>query len=136
MNFVYNSAKSAHRGFKTIGDKSSGYWSPIFRTDPYGYIFFCPILPLRPCAGQFVTILFAFFAGDYDNLLRWPFPKTIHLGLRDQLDPVNTWTQKTQPTQEHPFRRSISSPKNEAFAIVLHRFIPHSKRFTKLKARL
>ena len=34
VNFVYNSAKSAHRVSKPIDDKSSGYWSPIFCTDP------------------------------------------------------------------------------------------------------
>ena len=133
VNFVYNSAKSAHCASKPIDDKSSGYWSPIFRTRPYGYNFLVRfyLYGLGTNAGQFVTIFFAFFPGDYDNLLRWPFPKVIQLGLRDQLDPLNTWTQKIQPTQEHPFRRPTSSPKNEAFAIALHRFIPHSKLFNE-----
>ena len=36
VNFVYCSAKSAHGASKAIDDKSSGYWSPIFRTHPYG----------------------------------------------------------------------------------------------------
>ena len=131
VNFVYNSAKSAHRASKPIDDKSSRFWSPIFRTHPYGYNFIIRLYPygLGTNAGQFVTILFAFFPGDYDNLLRWLFPKIIHLRLRDQLDPLNTWTQKIQPTQEHPFRRRTSSPKNEAFAIALHRLIPHFKFF-------
>ena len=78
-----------------------------------------------------MTIFFAFFLGDYDNLLRWPFPETIHLGLRDQLEPLNTWTQKIQPTQTHPFRRPKSSPKNKAFAMAFHRFIPHSNFFNE-----
>ena len=55
----------------------------------------------------------------------------IHLGLRDQLDPLNTWTQKVQPTQEHTFRRPTTSSMNEAFAIAFHRFIPHSKFFNE-----
>ena len=42
------------------------------------------------------------FPGDYDGLLRWPFPKVIHLSFRDQLDPLNAWTQKSQPTREPP----------------------------------
>ena len=133
VNFVYCSAKSAHRASKPIDDKSSGYWSPMFRTHPYGYNFIIQFYPygLGTNAGQFVTIFSAFFPGDCDNLLRWPFPKKIHLGLRDQLDPLNTWTQKVQPTQEHPFRRPTSAPKNEAFAIAFHRFIPHSKFFNE-----
>ena len=133
VNFVYCLAKSAHRAPKPIDDKSSGYWSPIFCTHPYGYNFTIRFYPygLGTTAGQIVTIFFAVFPGDYDNLLRWPFPKIIHLGLRDQLDPLNTWTQKIQPTQEHLFRRPTSSPKNEAFAIAFHRFIPHSKIFNE-----
>ena len=133
VKFVYCSAKSAHRASKPIDDKSSGYWSPIFRTHPNGYKFLIQIYPygLGTNAGQFVTIFFAFFPGDNDNLLRWPFPKIIHLGLRYQLDPLNTWTQSVQPTQEYPFRRPTSSPKNEAFAIGFHRFIPHSKFFNE-----
>ena len=130
-NFVYISAKSAHRASNSIDYKSSGYWCPIFCTHPYGYKFIVRFYPfgLGTNAGQFVTIIFAFFPGDYDNLLNWPFPKVFHLGLQDQLDPLNTWTQQIQPTQQQPFRRPTSPPKNEAFAIALHRFIPHSKFF-------
>ena len=135
VNFVYCSAKSAHRASKPKDDKSSGYWSPIFRTHLYGYNSINRFSPygLGTNAGQFVTFLFAFFPGDYDNLLRWPFPKIFHLGLRDQLDPLNTWTQKIQPTQEHPFRRPTSSPKNKAFAIALTDSSPIPNSSTKLK---
>ena len=135
VNFVYCSAKSAHRASKPIDDKSSGYWSPIFCTHLYGYNFIIRFYPygLGTNAGQFVTIFFAFFPGDYANRLRWPFPKKIHLGLRDQLDPLNTWTQKVQLTHEHPFRRPTSSAKNEAFAIAFHRFPPIPNFLTKLK---
>ena len=92
VKFVYNSAKSAHRASESIDDKSSGYWSPIFRTHTYGYNFIIRFYPygLETAARQFVTIYFAFSAGDSDGLLRWPFAKKIHLGLRDQLDPLNT----------------------------------------------
>ena len=133
VNFVYCSAKSDHSASKPIHDKSSGYWSPIFSTHSYGYNFIIQFYTygLGTNAGQFVTIFFAFFPGDYYSLLRWPFPRIINLGLRDQLDPLNTLTQKVQPTQEHPFKRPTSSPKNEAFAIAFHRFIPHSKFFNE-----
>ena len=65
--------------------------------------------------------------GYYDGILRWPFYKVIHLSLRDQLDPLNVWTQTSPPTQEPPFRRPTSSLKNDAFAVALYKYIPHSK---------
>ena len=114
VNFVYNSAKSAHRASKPIDDTSSGYWSPIFRTHPNGYNFNIRFYPcgLGTSTGQSVTICFAFFPGDFDNLLLWPFSKVIHLGLRDQLDPLNTWTQNSSPHKntlsddQHPHPRT------------------------------
>ena len=45
--------------------------------------------------------------------------------------PFNGWTQTIQPTQEPPFRRPTSSLKNEAFAVALYKFIPHSKPFSE-----
>ena len=102
VRFVFDSAKSAHRQSEPIDDKTSGYSSPVFRTHPYGYNFIIRFhtYGIDTTAGQFATLIFAFFPGDYDGLLRWPFPKVIHLSLRDQLDPLNAWTQTIQPTQE------------------------------------
>ena len=104
VRFIFHSAKSAHRQSKPIDDKASGYWSPVFRTHPYGYNFIIRFHPygIDATAGHFATLIFAFFPGDYDGLLRWPFPKAIHLSLRDQLDPLNAWTQTIQPTPEPP----------------------------------
>ena len=133
VRFIFDSAKSAHSQSKPIDDKTTGYWSPVFRTHPYGYNFIIRFHPygIDTTAGQFATLIFAFFPGDYDGLLRWPFSKVIHLSLRDQLDPLNAWTQTIQPTQEPPFRRPTSSLKNEAFAVALYKFIPHSKLFSE-----
>ena len=39
VQFIFNSARSAHRQSKPINDKTTGYWSPVFRTHPYGYNF-------------------------------------------------------------------------------------------------
>ena len=36
VRFVFVSAKSAHRHSKHNDDRSSGYWSPVFRNHPYG----------------------------------------------------------------------------------------------------
>ena len=133
VQFIFNSARSAHRQSKPINDKTTGAWSPVFRTHPYGYNFAIRFHPygLDATAGQFAALIFAFFPGDYDGLLRWPFPKVIHLSLRDQLDPLNTWTQTIQPTQELPFRRPTSSLKNDAFAVAFYKYIPHSKLFSE-----
>ena len=133
VQFIFNSARSAHRQSKPINDKTTGAWSPVFRTHPYGYNFVIRFHPygLDATAGQFAALIFAFFPGDYDGLLRWPFPKVIHLSLRDQLDPLNTWTQTIQPTQELPFRRPTSSLKNDAFAVAFYKYIPHSKLFSE-----
>ena len=133
VQFIFNSARSAHRQSKPINDKTTGAWSPVFRTHPYGYNFVIRFHPygIEATAGQFAALIFAFFPGDYDGLLRWPFSKVIHLGLRDQLDPLNTWTQTIQPTQELPFRRPTSSLKNDAFAVAFYKYIPHSKLFSE-----
>ena len=63
--------------------------------------------------------------------LRWPFPKVIHPSLRDQLDPLNAWTQTVQATLEPPFRRPTSSLKNDAFAVALYKCIPDSKPYSE-----
>ena len=133
VQFIFNSARSAHRQSKPINDKTTGYWSPVFRTHPYGYNFVIRFHPygIDATAGQFAALIFAFFPGDYDGLLRWPFSEVIHLSLRDQLDPLNTWTQTIQPTQELPFRRPTSSLKNDAFAVAFYKYIPHSKLFSE-----
>ena len=38
VQFIFDSTKSAHRQPKPIDDKTTGYWSPVFRTHPYGCI--------------------------------------------------------------------------------------------------
>ena len=85
IRFIFDSAKSAYRQSKPIDDRASGYWSPVFRTHPYGYNFIIRFQPygIDATAGQFATLIFAFFPGDYHGLLRWPFPKAIQLSLPD-----------------------------------------------------
>ena len=133
VRFVFDSAKSAHRRSKPIADKSSSFCSPVFRTHPYGYNFIVRFHPygIDTVAGQFAILIFAFFPGDYDGILRWPVHKVIHLSLRDQLDPLNEWTQTIPPTQEPPFGRPTFSLKNDAFAVALYKYIPHTKLFSE-----
>ena len=133
VRFDLDSVNSTHRQSKPVDDKISGYWSPVFRTHPYGYKIIIKIhrYGIDTAAKQFATLIFAFFPGDYDGPLRWLFPKVIDLSLRKQLGLLNAWTQTIQPTGEPPFRRPTSSLKNDAFAFALYKYIPHSKFFSK-----
>ena len=116
MRIGFDSGKSSQRQSKLNDDKSSGYCTPVFRTHPYGYNFIIRFhhYGVGIAAGQVVTLIFAFSSGNYDCLLRWPFPKVVHLSLRDQLDPLITWTQLIQPTREPSFGRPTSSLKSYA----------------------
>ena len=87
------------------------------------------LMELTPQPDNLQPSSLLFFPVDYDGLLRWPFPKVVHLNLRDRLDPLNAWTQTIQPTRESRFRRPTSSLKNDAFAVALYKYIPHSKVF-------
>ena len=128
VRFVFDSAKSARRHSKPIDDRSSGCWSPVFRTHPYGYNLIIRLYRYKfdTVERQLATLIIAFFPGDFDGLLRWPFPKVIHLSLRVKLDPLNAWTQTIQSTREPLFGRPKSSLKIDAFAIALHKYIPQS----------
>ena len=72
--------------------------------------------------------MFALFPGDYDGLLTWPFSKTIHLSVRDQLDPQNTWTITFALSERISFRRPTREPLP---TLMNFNFFPHSKMFSK-----
>ena len=93
VKFVFDSAKVARPSSDPLGEPATGFNSPIFMTHHHGYIFFIKLYPysIGPATGKCASILFTLFPGDYDNLLQWPFSKHIHIGVRDQLDPMNTW---------------------------------------------
>ena len=69
---------------------------------------------------------FSLSAGEYDDILPWPVPKTIQIKVSNEINPLNTWSQiidskeltkpttneySTIPTVRHPY------------------FLPHSKLF-------
>ena len=111
-------------------DPSTDYNSPVYLTHPYGYNFFVQFYPygLEAAAGNHASIMFALFPGDYDGLLKWPFSKTIHLLVRDQLDPQNTWTITFAPSERISFRRPTREPLP---TLMNFNFFPHSKLFSK-----
>ena len=112
VKLVFDTAKSSARLDNAAKDPSTHYNSPVYRTHPYGYNFFIQFYPygLDAAAGIHASIMFALFPGDYDGLLKWPFSKTIHLSVRDQLDPQNTWTISFAPSDRISFRRPTRDP--------------------------
>ena len=127
---VFDIAKSSARLDNAAKDPSTHYNSPVYRTHPYGYNFFVQFYPygLDAAAGNHASIMFALFPGDYDGLLKWPFSKTIHLSVRDQLDPQNTWTISFAPSDRLSFRRPTREPLP---TLMNFNFFPHSKMFSK-----
>ena len=69
--------------------------SPIFRSHPYGYNFYLNFYPYGFAAaiGAWASISISISAGEYDDILPWPVSKTIQIKVRDQLNPLNTWSQ-------------------------------------------
>ena len=78
---IFETAESAARLDDAATNPSTHYNSPVYSKHPHGYIFFVQfyLYDLDSAAGNHASITFALFPGDYDDLLAWPFPKTIHL---------------------------------------------------------
>ena len=130
LKLVFDTAKSSARLDNAAKDPSTHYNSPVSFTHPYGYNFFVQFYPygLEAAAGNHASIMFALFPGDYDGLLKWAFSKTIHLSVRDQLDPQNTWTITFAPSERISFRKPTREPLP---TLMSFNFFPHSKMFSK-----
>ena len=133
VKFVLDSAKKARPSSDSLIEPATSFSSPIFRTHPQGYNFFIKFFPygIGPATGKCASILFTLFPGDFDNLLKWPFSKLIHMGIRDQLDPMNTWIKTIRPDQHPAYKKPTMSTKTEADIVLLNNFIPHSKLFSE-----
>ena len=102
MKFALDYAKVARPSSDPLLEPATNFSSPIFKTHPHGYNFSIKFYPygIGPAIGKCASYFFTLFPGDYDNPLQWPFLKIIHTGVRDQLDPLNTWTKTIQPDQD------------------------------------
>ena len=130
VKLVFDTAKSSARLDNAAKDPSTHYNSPAYRTHPYSYNVFVQFYPygLDAAAGNHASIMFALFPGDYDGLLTWPFPKTIHLSVRDQLDAQNTWIIFFSPSDRISFRQPTREPLP---TLMYFNFFQHSKMFSK-----
>ena len=104
--------------------------SPIFRSHPYGYNFYLNLYPYEFAAaiGTWASISLSMSAGEYDDMLSWPVSKIIQIKVRDQLNPLNTWSQ-TIETKEPT--RPTSAEFSTAPTVRYPEFSPHSKLFKK-----
>ena len=138
VKFVFDSAKVARPSSDPLIEPATSFSSPNFRTHPHGYNFFIKLYPygIGPATGKCASVLFALFPGDYDNLLQWPFTKTIHIGIRDQLDPMNTWTKTILPDQDPAYKKPTMSTKTGVATILINKFIPHSNLFSETEGFL
>ena len=138
VNFVYDSAKVARPSSDPLIEPTTSFTSPIFRTHPHGYNFFTKVYPygIGLPAGKCASILFTLFPGDYDILLQWPCSKIIHIGIRDQLDPLNTWTKTVQPDRDPAYKKPTISTKTGVATILINNFILHSKLFKETEGFL
>ena len=94
LRLFFDTDKSAAKLDDAATNPSTHYKSSVYRTHPHVYNFFVQFYPndLDYAAGNHASNMFALFPSVYDALLAWPFPKTSHLSVRDQLDPQNKWT--------------------------------------------
>ena len=138
VKFVFDSAKVARPSSDPLIEPATSFSSPIFRTHPHGYNFFIKLYPygIGTATGKCASVLFALFPGDYDNLLQWPFTKTIHIGIRDQLDPMNTWMKTILPDQDPAYKKPTMSTKTGVATILINNFIPHSTLFSETEGFL
>ena len=139
VKFVFDSAKKAGPSSNDpLIEAATSFSSPIFRTYPHGYNFFIKFCPygIGPATGKCASIIFTLFPRDYDNLLKWPFSKLIHIGIQDQLDPMNTWMKTIRPDQDPAYKRPTMSTKTGAATIIINNFIPHPKLFSETEGFL
>ena len=138
VKFVFDSAKVARPSTDPLIEPTTSFSSPIFRTHPHGYNFFIKLYPygIGPATGKCASILFTLFPGDYDNLLQWPFSKNIHIGIRYQLDPMNTRMKTIRPDQDPAYKNPTMSTETGVATILINNFIPHSRLFSETEGFL
>ena len=138
VKFVFDSAKVARPSSGPLIEPPKSFGSPIFRTHHHGNIFFIKFYPygIGPATGKCASILFTLFPNDYDNLLQSPFSKLFHVGIRDKLDPLITWTKTIHPDQDPAYKKPTNSTKTGVATIIINNFFPHSKTFSETEGFL
>ena len=109
--------------------------SPVFRSHPYVYNFYLNLYPYGFAAaiGTWLSVSLSISPGEYDDILPWPVSKTIQIKVRDQLNPLNVWSQAIEP-------RELTRPTTADFSTVptvrYPYFFPHTKLFEETNGYL
>ena len=109
--------------------------SPVFRSHPYGYNFYLSLYPhgFAAAVGTWLSLSLSISPGEYDDILPWPVSKTIQIKVRDQLNPLNVWSQTIEP-------RELTRPTTADFSTVptvrYPYFFPHKKLFEETNGYL
>ena len=95
IQFVFESAQLWYLKPGRANAPTTRLRSPILRSHPYGYNIFLKFYPsgFAAAIGTRASISLSISAGEYDDILPWPVSKTIQIKVRDQLNPLNTWSQ-------------------------------------------
>ena len=138
VKFVFDFAEKARPTSDPLIEPATNFSSPSFTTHPHGYNFFIKFYPygIGPATAKCASILFTLFSGDYDSLLKWPSSKLIHIGIRDQLNPMNIWMKTIRPDQDPAYKKPTMSTKTGATIVLTNNFIPHSKLFSETEGFL
>ena len=135
---MFHSAKVVRPSSDPLVKPATNFTSLIFRNQPHGHVFLIKFHTFGKAfaAGGSASILFTLLPGDNDNLLRWPLSKIIHFVIRNQLEPLITWTQTTWPDWDPAYKQPTISTKIGVSAFIINNFIPHSKLFGEIEGHL
>ena len=130
VQLVFESARSWYLKPGRKNAPTTRLRSPIFRYHPYGYNFYSNFYPFGFAAaiGTWASISLSISPGEYDDILPWPVSKTIQIKVRNQMNPLNTWSQ----TIESKKLTKPTTNENSTVPTVGHPFfLPHSKLFNE-----
>ena len=135
IQLVFESARLWYLMLGQENAPTTRFRSPIFRSHPHGYNFCLKFYPygLATAIGTWASISLSISAGEHDDILPWPVPKTIQIKVRDQLNFLSTWS-KTIESKE------LTKPTENEYSTVptvrYPYFLPHSKLFNEIDGYL
>ena len=109
--------------------------SPILRSHPYGYNFYLNFYPygFSAAIGTWASISLSISAGEYDDILPCPVSKTIQIKVRDQLNPLNAWSQTIESKK---LTKPTSTECSTVATVRYTYFFPHSKLFNETEGHM
>ena len=135
VKFVFESARLWYLKPGRENAPTTRLRSPLFRSHPYGYNFYLELYPygFTAAIGTWLSLSPSISPGEYHDILPWPVSKTIQIKVRDQLNPLNVWSQTIE-------RGELTRPTISDFSTVptvrYPYFFPHTKLFEETNGYL